>query len=746
MVNSFHMCVKIFYSLNRLELSDFFNSALKTIIPIFDFILQWNHPALIEQNPTKPSVLTEIKTTVLKCCVILIQLYSEDIEPYAKQLTQSVLNVLANAPSSSSEDQLVSYGLSYITTIVKYRSMAPLVMENQDLTQLISKLIFPNIHIREEDKELFEESPEQYIRRDIEGSDNETRRRAGHDLLNGLKKNDQSGVVMNLLGTKLNETMSSQEWEKQDMAIYIFISIAVLQETRASGVVEVHPQFNVLEYYDRFITPILGNPGQTHPILIADAIKFATIFRAQLTPNHINELFKMLGNLLMHKNKIVHTYAAWSIERIIELKLQNGQQYRLSVQDLLPPCDLLLSRLFDALHQHVESQCNEYIMKTILTICIRLKDAFERYIDRFIQPLSVMMGAVVKESKIPQFDHYLFDTIGCIIRYVPSRVQLFEQYILPNCNQILQNNVREFTPYALQLLGVMLESQPRNKQLPQHYFDVFGQIVKPHMYDNRSNIPGVVGYINSFLAYSPEVIFEKSPKMLTDTLNIFSTLINNTTYDHEGFRVVNAIVQHVPFRFFEQHFANILTILFNRLQRRPGAKFLRCLIIFFSLFTVKHNAELLIQTIEGIQQGLFNIISEKWVSNIDTVHGIKQRKICAIALIKLACGTPYVFRHMPVEFVWPHMIEFCVKIIDPEKLDPTAYFTSGIAQSRTGEGFHELKGTSSASGGASLLDNFMDPKAFFHDQLKSLFSNPEVGQQAQALLNKVNMTEQQKVR
>jgi exportin-2 (importin alpha re-exporter) len=48
------------------------------------------------------------------------------------------------------------------------------------LSQICENIVIPNIKLRESDEELFENDPEEFIRKDIEGSDLETRRRAAH--------------------------------------------------------------------------------------------------------------------------------------------------------------------------------------------------------------------------------------------------------------------------------------------------------------------------------------------------------------------------------------------------------------------------------------------------------------------------------------------------------------------------------------------------------------------------------------
>ena len=60
------------------------------------------------------------------------------------------------------------------------------------------------IYIIDSDVELFEDEPIEYIRRDLEGSDSETRRRAASDLVRGLLEHFAKDVTQ-ICSTYSNE-------------------------------------------------------------------------------------------------------------------------------------------------------------------------------------------------------------------------------------------------------------------------------------------------------------------------------------------------------------------------------------------------------------------------------------------------------------------------------------------------------------------------------------------------------------
>jgi exportin-2 (importin alpha re-exporter) len=70
------------------------------------------------------------------------------------------------------------------------------IFENDDaLTQICGNVIVPNIKLRKTDKELYEDDPLAYIKKDVEGNDDGTRRRSAYNLVLGLRRNFEAKVT-----------------------------------------------------------------------------------------------------------------------------------------------------------------------------------------------------------------------------------------------------------------------------------------------------------------------------------------------------------------------------------------------------------------------------------------------------------------------------------------------------------------------------------------------------------------------
>ena len=65
--------------------------------------------------------------------------------------------------------------------------------------QITEKVVIPNLSLREQDVERFEDEPIEFIRQDLEGADDDTRRRAATNFLRTLMEQFEqlvTGVVV----------------------------------------------------------------------------------------------------------------------------------------------------------------------------------------------------------------------------------------------------------------------------------------------------------------------------------------------------------------------------------------------------------------------------------------------------------------------------------------------------------------------------------------------------------------------
>ena len=99
------------------------------------------------------------------------------------------------------------------------------------IQQICQSIVVPNVRLREQDEELFEMNYVEFIRRDIEGSDLDTRRRIACELLKGIATNYKQQVT-EIVSTQIQHLLTSfaanpiRNWKDKDCAIYLVVSLA----------------------------------------------------------------------------------------------------------------------------------------------------------------------------------------------------------------------------------------------------------------------------------------------------------------------------------------------------------------------------------------------------------------------------------------------------------------------------------------------------------------------------------------
>ena len=119
------------------------------------------------------------------------------------------------------------------------------------------KVIMPNVGFREQDQELFEDNPEEFIRRDLEGSDQATRRRAACDLIRSLSRNFEKQIT-EIFGAHINMALeryqaNKDEWRLKESAVFLVAALGTKKKTERHGVTETSEILPVVQFWDQHI-------------------------------------------------------------------------------------------------------------------------------------------------------------------------------------------------------------------------------------------------------------------------------------------------------------------------------------------------------------------------------------------------------------------------------------------------------------------------------------------------------------
>ena len=107
------------------------------------------------------------------------------------------------------------------------------------------------------------------------------------------------------------------------------------------------------------------------------------------------------------------------------------------------------------------------------------------------------------------------------------------------------------------------------------------------------------------------------------------------------------MIQYLPKEALAPFFSKLFNLLFNRLSSSKTTKYIKSLLVFFSLFAIRYSTSELITVIDAAQPKLFAMVIERLiVPEIQRVSGTLERKICAVGLTRLLCDTPECFTGM----------------------------------------------------------------------------------------------------
>ena len=642
---SLSIIAKIFYCLNYQDLPEFFEDNMSTWMSRFHDLLTLNNPLLVTDDD-EPGVMEELRSQICDNIGLYAHKYEEEFQPFMSQFVTAVWNLLLATGAQSKYDLLVSNAIQFLASVADRPHYKNLFEDPNVLSSICEKVIVPNMEMRECDVEMFEDNPEEFIRRDLEGSDVDTRRRAACDLVKGLSRHFEekiTGIFGNYVQTMLaSYNANPANWKPKDAAMYLVTSLATRAKTAKHGITKTNELVNLSEFATAHVIPELGNLANMNqvPIVKADCVKYVMVFRSQLQPQAVKNSLPALVQLLTSPSVVVHTYAAAAIDKILIMKDNEGKALVKSAE-LAPLAESLLTNLFSAFEQPGSSE-NEYIMKAVMRSFSALQEAVVPYLAQLLPPLTSKLTQAAKNPTRPHYNHYLFESLSLSIRIVcktnPAAVANFEQVLFPVFEEILKTDVQEFVPYVFQIMSLMLELHSTGT-VPQPYMAIFPFLIMPVLWERPANIHPLVRLLQAFISRGTGQVVEH----ISGLLGIFQKLIASKNNDHEGFYLLQAMIENMPAESLANYLKQVFFLLFQRLSSSKTTKYVKSLLVFFFVFVIKTSGSKLIEMIDSIQPGMFGMVCENLIGRdgtIQKISGTTEKKITAVGLTKMLTETP----------------------------------------------------------------------------------------------------------
>jgi exportin-2 (importin alpha re-exporter) len=412
------------------------------------------------------------------------------------------------------------------------------------LKDIVEHIVVRNLTATEADEELFEDNPTDYIRKDMEGSDQDTRRRSASELVRSLLKffsAQVSQLCVSYITVMLEHYAKSKDWRAKDAALHLVLAVAVKSSSSVAGAGELNPHVNLLSIFDTHVLPEVQDANiNARPIVKADAIKLICVFRSHLQTPFLLSILPHIIRHLHSEHVVIQTYAAMCIERFLTVKdrdpVTGVTTHRITKETLAPFYQSLFSGLFAVL-ENKDLPENDYVMKCIMRTLVVIGSDIGPVTELVLGHLTTALERVCKNPINPHYNHYLFESVALLVRSCcspaanPALTQeaalaaatRFEALLFPPFQAVLTQDVVEFVPYVFQILGQLLCSRPANGGYSDAYRALFPPLLSPVLWERRGNVPALTDLFVAYISRGMQEI--AGAGHITGVLGVFQKLL-----------------------------------------------------------------------------------------------------------------------------------------------------------------------------------------------------------------------------
>lgn len=631
------LMARIYYSLNWQDIPEFFEDNIAEWMEEFMKFLTYKNVHLVDTNEdSEPGPIEKLQAAILENLTLYATKYEEEFNPYLGMFTQAIWQLLMEVGPQQKYDILATSSIKFLSSVCS-KQMNVSLFTDQIIKDIVEHIVVKNITATEADEELFEDNPTDYIRKDMEGSDSDTRRRSAMDLVRALHKffgTQTSQYCVGYIDAMLNNYNKTMDWKAKDAALHLFLSTSVLSSS-SSGASELNPNVNVLSIFNSHVLAELSDPSvNTRPIVKADALKLICIFRSHLP---VSLLLTLIPNIIAHLSSdyiVVQTYAALCLEKFLSLKDRNPvsgtMTARISNEHLQPHLQSLLGGLFVALANPNYPE-NDYIMKCIMRVLIVVGSDVSPIAMNVLPPLTSTLERVCKNPTNPFFNHYLFECIAILIKSVTSAAKgrdavgmacsQFEALFFPTFQAILSQDVVEFVPYAFQILAQLLNARPDEMGLSDPYRALFAPLLSPTLWERKGNIPALTDLFRAYINKGMNDIVNTNH--FEGVLGVFQKLLSLKSSESYAFKLLNNIIKSASLNTLNPYLPTIFGLLLTRLQEHmkdanKNPKYIKSFLHTLCFFAAVHGGQILETVFLSIDPSgglLHTIIVEVWAPN-----------------------------------------------------------------------------------------------------------------------------------
>lgn len=426
------------------------------------------------------------------------------------RVLNATLDLLEDMPLEPRFDAAASVAMTLLCTSERVAAQTTMDTILGRPTSVLDSVIFPALRLRDDERELFEQDPEEFIRREVETDAGGGRRLPASRLLATLFKRDDATLRRAL------ESLRSAERGDD-----IWFQCLVVTRLPHHVVEKIEERPFLRDFIEAVVLPELaGYRGVHDPLAKAGCLLLIYRLQHHLSAAELGSLFPLVIAYLDNASPALCTLASLCLGEMLALRVVDGPPTRpLPREQVLAALPDILGKLFGLLvPEGGEAFLNEYPMLSLVRVLtFSGSEGSAPYLAGLMTHLGALLERVARSSPAhPGLVHFLFEALALLTRHVresgPAAAEPWEDMLLAHLESAVRRDDipaddfgstggepaagpgarAELYPYVFTLLTDLLEMHRafRPESPPRHadtYTYLLEWAVTPVLWETKAN-------------------------------------------------------------------------------------------------------------------------------------------------------------------------------------------------------------------------------------------------------------------
>ncbi|CAJ1408213.1 unnamed protein product [Effrenium voratum] len=588
-------------------------------------------------------VTSELRQELCSLLCAWLTHHKELLESYVGRTMEAAWTLLTSLDDSPSNDPLVVAGVAVLSCAAIQDWQAPPFKDPKVLAAVCERVVLPNIKLRASDLELFHEDLQEYIARDVEGNDIQTRRWVAIELMRSLRRHHDKEIceiVVSCVGQLLQE---ANVGDPQRAAICKHACVHLVISMAGSGK-SIGPGGLAGEFFKHQLGPELlavreaPRGTSVEAVLFkAACLKFLTVLRNVLPAKLVLGVVPILPTLMQAEHPLLHTYAAicGNVLTTVQEKVEGASRPRFGREQLGPVLQQMLPTLLRILVEGRSVPQNVHLVRALSSWLTFLgADLPPALATTALQSLAQLAS---QRPISADYTHGLFECLALALKSCASRQQSTESVVLPMVQQLWVMQADDLLPYCYQIMGLMLDLAPANS-VASFYGELLPKLLAPELWQ-AGLVAGLVRLLRAFFA-KVGIFHSLLQQAMPSIFERFQQALRQRPSAGAALGLLCAAFRFLPFELYRSHFQAALAACLAKLETN-ARELEKDLAVALCIFAQGEawgggSAVVLRAAMDQLREGLFeHVLLKVWLPATSRVLTLQRRKVCIFGLIRV---------------------------------------------------------------------------------------------------------------